>query len=80
MVAAKFDPQDSWLPPWFDFLCVGSDLCDDACVFSYVTTNDFKAPNSTDAEEDDRRMEAVLEGKEVADQQVPSSPSPVFLS
>lgn len=41
------------------------------CNFcSYVTTNDFKAPNSTDAEEDDRRMEAVLEGKEMADQQV----------
>lgn len=44
------------------------DLC------SYVTTNDFKAPNSTDAEEDDRRMEAVLEGKEMADQQVQAPP------
>ncbi|VDM39187.1 unnamed protein product [Toxocara canis] len=50
MVGAKFDPNDSWLPP------------------CYAPTSDFKAPNSSDAEECDKIMENVLEGNAAIEQ------------
>uniref|UniRef100_A0A915BN58 Dicer-1 n=3 Tax=Parascaris univalens TaxID=6257 RepID=A0A915BN58_PARUN len=52
MVGAKFDPNDSWLPP------------------CYAPTSDFKAPNSSDAEERDKIMEKVLEGSAAVEQTV----------
>ncbi|VDK55306.1 unnamed protein product [Anisakis simplex] len=52
IVGAKFDPNDSWLPP------------------CYAPTCDFKAPNSSDAEECDKIMENVLEGNAAVEQTV----------
>uniref|UniRef100_A0A0K0CWP4 RNase III domain-containing protein n=1 Tax=Angiostrongylus cantonensis TaxID=6313 RepID=A0A0K0CWP4_ANGCA len=83
IVASKFDVYDSWLPPWFVFFffvlrtlknhlslfCLVADFDG----FSYMPNNNFKAPNSEDAEERDKFIEDVLDGNET----VQKLPKPV---